>query len=404
MNWNEQGSKIRLRVQHIQQSSAPIKLNIHTYNTRVVPVTSYVAQLLPIPQDFLQLERAMLHTVLRLPQNALCHADFFHLDKIGGTACRSFTAASTAALIRTALKTVTGWKSWISQLHEAAQRFLPLEPLVRGLLTTSIWDSPPLAVNLREAALGLPNNPHWSVNISALLHSGLLPKQIQKCVYKDLVSSKFGNSLDETFCRRLTSLFHPYDLDFNNSILLQRCWDTLKMCRSAEVFKIIKCWCNGWATSTRYHEEVRLPCLFGCAHKSDDLQHYLQCPHLFALWSYLAHSVSSDPLIRWGLMHPNYKSLLQVACVFSGYHAVRRKFKDTHEFFHNNMTNISGSQVRISWTVFADAFQVDAREVSVYCRSFSVPSFLEYLDASNSDASCLNGTRRSTRLRSINDN
>ena len=159
MNWNEQGSKIRLRVQHIQQSSAPIKLNIHTYNTRVVPVTSYVAQLLPIPQDFLQLERAMLHTVLRLPQNALCHADFLHLDKIGGTACRSFTAASTAALIRTALKTVTGWKIWISQLHEAAQRFLPLEPLVRGLLTTSLWDSPPLLSTSMKLPSASPTIP-----------------------------------------------------------------------------------------------------------------------------------------------------------------------------------------------------------------------------------------------------
>ena len=152
--------------------------------------------------------------------------------------------------------------------------------------------------------------------------------------------------------------------------------------------KIIKLWCNGWATSRRYgkNKDVVLPRQFGCTHKADELQPYLHCPHLFALWSFLAGEISSNPLIRWGLVHPNYEVYLQIACVFSGYHAVRRKFKDSHEILHNN-TCISGSQMRISWTVFADTFIVNAREVSLNCRCFSVPSFFEYLNSRNYDAS-----------------
>ena len=121
-------------------------------------------------------------------------------------------------------------------------------------------------------------------------------------------------------------------------------------------------------------------------HEADELQHYFQCPHMFALWSFLAGEVSSNPLIRWGLMHPNSEAYLQITCVFSGYHAVRRKFKESHEILHN-LTCISGSQMRISWTVFADAFIVNAREVSVNCRCFSVPSFFEYLNSRSSYAS-----------------
>ena len=108
-------------------------------------------------------------------------------------------------------------------------------------------------------------------------------------------------------------------------------------------------------------------------HKADELQHYLQCPHLFALWSFLAGEVSSNPLIRWGLMHPNNIAYLQIACVFSGYHAVRREFKGAHEILNIN-TCISGFQMRNSWAVFADTFIVNAREVSLNCRCFSVPS------------------------------
>ena len=335
----------------------------------------------------------MLHSVLRLPQNAFCHADLFHLDKVGGPLCRSFTAASTAALIRTATKTVPGWQCWIPQLQVAAQEFLPLEPLLRDTLTTSAWDSPPIAVNLREASSGLPHHPRWNLDISGIVHQMHTSESrrfpVQKHIYKEIMSQKFRNRIDDTFQRRLNSLFHPYDLDFGSSILLQRCWGILKKCRTAEAIKVIKCWCNAWATSARYHEDVLLPCLFGCRNCTDDLRHYLVCPHLFALWSFLVGSVSNVPLIRWGLINPTSGSLLQVACIFTGYHAVRRKFKDARDNFENNMTIISGSQLRTSWTVFADAFQVDAREVSVNCRSFSVPSFLEFLHASSSATSFL---------------
>ena len=49
LNWTKQITKIKDRVKAIQSSSAPIRLNVLTFNSRVVPVASYVAQLLPPP-------------------------------------------------------------------------------------------------------------------------------------------------------------------------------------------------------------------------------------------------------------------------------------------------------------------------------------------------------------------
>ena len=395
MRTSHASTRVQSRVQSIQHAQASVKFNAHTYNTRVLPVTSYVAQLLPIPSKFMQLERSVLHTTLRMPQNSLRHADFMHLHKIGGPKFRSISAASVATLIRTALKTVTSWRGWIAQLEEAADRYLSANAVVRNCLSVPCWDSPPIAKNLRDAARGLPDYPTWSRGLSEVISKlgtsndgSWQHTPIQKTVYKELVANKFGNTLNDTFERRLTSLFQPYELDFQQAILLDRCWVALKKCRVADAVKIIKTWSNGWATSSRYHEGVVLPCLFGCKSCIDNLQHYLQCPHLFALWTFLAGSVSADPLKRWGLIAPEPNDFLQIACVFSGYHAIRREFKRTSEFFYNDQTSLTGPQIRVAWTVFASAFRVEACEVRIPCRHFSVASFLSCLQHNSEFASC----------------
>ena len=121
--------------------------------------------------------------------------------------------------------------------------------------------------------------------------------------------------------------------------------------------------------------------IFGC-NCIDKLEHYLHCPHLFALWTFLAGDVSSDPLERWGLIRPESHVFLQIACVLSGYHAIRREFKRKSELFVNNQNALTGPQLRVAWTVFADAFRAEAREVKLTCRPFSVASFLSCLNNS----------------------
>ena len=273
-----------------------------------------------------------MHSLLRLPQNISCHADFYHLHKAGGPKFRSIVVASVAALFRTAVRTVTSWPLWIEQLEDAALRWLPLEPLIKDTLTPSFWDSPPIACKLKEASRGFPNDIQWGQGAIELLHDlfprGLVfpPPQEQKCIalqkliYDKLISHRFANSLNDTSERRLTSLFLPSPVDFQTSILIERCLDTLKGLSVSVVLRVLKCWCNGWATSRRYRnsEEKLLPCLFGCSGCKDELEHYFKCPHLYSLWSFLADSVSEDPLVRWGLIYPNRSSFKYIACTFRG--------------------------------------------------------------------------------------
>jgi hypothetical protein len=203
---------------------------------------------------------------------------------------------------------------------------------------------------------------------------------IQTAVYRELISIKHSFLIHDTIERRLTKLFQPFTLDFNSSISLTGSLGLLKGNRVADVLKVLKTWCNGWATSNRYHEDIRLPCLLGCQNQSDVLEHYLQCPHLFALWKFMMPEVHDLPLVRWGLINSCNEKFKQIACIHAGYHAVRRHFKQSSSFLpYNNMTHLNGADLRTAWTVFADAFVVEAREVGVVPLKFSVTSFLCFL-------------------------
>ena len=337
----------------------------------------------PLPPPLMQVERAVMHTVLRLPQNALGHSDLINLHLAGGPKLRSISAACASAFMRTSLKTIKGWSGWLPQLKLAADALLPLHPSIRDCLTPPFWDSPPLALSLSEASKGLPSHPQWNISNSDLIHKlqtrDLTKVPVQKLLYAELASSRFKDPLPNVFQKRLNDLFHPYDLDWSGN-RFDEPFQVLKKCTPATATKVIKGWCNGWATSRRYQEGVLLPCLFGCINEEDDLSHYLICPHLFALWKFLVEDVSDMPLARWGVANPNEISMNQIACVFAGYHATRRHFKAKSEVFFPDQSILSGPQIRAAWTTFAETFHVEASQLAMQCRKFSVPTFLSYLN------------------------
>ena len=94
---------------------------------------------------------------------------------------------------------------------------------------------------------------------------------------------------------------------------------------------VIKTWGNSWATSERYHEEVRLGCIFGCDAK-DDLHHYLHCDPIWALFN----SVAGTPRTEWDepaeirtcLLNPTVLRAKRIAVAYRVYHAIRLGHKE----------------------------------------------------------------------------
>lgn len=175
----------------------------------------------------------------------------------------------------------------------------------------------------------------------------------------------------------------------------------------ADVLKVLKTWCNGWAASNRYHNDIRLPCVVGCSEQRDDMKHYLDGPHLFALQKFMIPATSPDPLIRWSIINPCIESCKQVACTHCGYHAARRHLKGAlaQDFpatklgggastqpsapvqglsldpppkigrSGDKVPNFTSALIRTSWIVFAEARHAEVIELNVNTFKFSVSIF-----------------------------
>jgi len=128
-------------------------------------------------------------------------------------------------------------------------------------------------------------------------------------------------------------MFHPFQVNFGNSMSLSWCEVALNKCRVAEVFKILKCWNNGWATTRRYisNEERVLPCLLvvlrlrmtsptTCSARTCCALDLFDRP-------FVCGGISEYPLERCGLVEPSNFKFCCMACCNAG-HAVRREFGD----------------------------------------------------------------------------
>ena len=95
---------------------------------------------------------------------------------------------------------------------------------------------------------------------------------------------------------------------------------------------VIKAFSNSWVTSDRFHEDIRLPCIFGCQDCKDSLAHYLECDILWTTiictygldTSWLKASASQ----RLGLTNPSKTSLTLIAVASRSYHAIKMGNKE----------------------------------------------------------------------------
>ena len=117
--------------------------------------------------------------------------------------------------------------------------------------------------------------------------------------------------------RRLGVLFPQVSLDAASAAtcfkkMIGHASTTLKMIG-------IRTLCNSWVTSSRFHEAVLLPCIFGCGclgpllpgnSCKDYLTHYLSCSRLWDVVAFVSGSpVRSPPPVRLGILPLPVESL-----------------------------------------------------------------------------------------------
>ena len=204
-------------------------------------------------------------------------------------------------------------------MQAVTKEHLPAIREIKGLDYPEFWDSPSFAHNLWGAFEGFSHQEKYKEGGSKLIAAYIEKNNgnklnpgdevfskssgVQKFAYSTLLSSVLPDPEDQLcqLCEeRCSKIFAPYDIfdDSNGaSACLSEALAALKNIGGNCATKVIKTWLNGWATSHRMHEDIVLPCVLGCSVGSDSLNHYVNCPHMYAFQNYLFEGCSSDPLI-----------------------------------------------------------------------------------------------------------
>ena len=204
----------------------------------------------------------------------------------------------------------------------------------------AVWDSVPFALVLADAAAGFPG--------ASCVHGALttafpnlfnrpappvaLPRGLQAAVNAVVTGALHPEPLALVVRKRASRLVQLPVSEQSVKELLT----VLKASRPHVAMCCVKTVTNAWATSHRYHEHVRLGCVFGCGGADDTLSHYLSCP---VLWDLVGDSFpppdSTSPIDRICLRSPTKHRVVQLFCAYHIYHCIKiseRLLVDSSDF------------------------------------------------------------------------
>ena len=101
-------------------------------------------------------------------------------------------------------------------------------------------------------------------------------------------------------------------------------------------FSWLRTVCNGWCTTTRMHEAITWPCIFGCTGDTDAIRHYMECPVLWQLAREFVdfHEEAVGMAHRMCFVQPALDKLQALAFVCLLYHTMKNdcSCKDCHGY------------------------------------------------------------------------
>jgi hypothetical protein len=90
---------------------------------------------------------------------------------------------------------------------------------------------------------------------------------------------------------------------------------------------ILKTWMCSWATTERFKEADRLPCIFGCTDAPDTIAHYFRCVTMWDFFTEALHiALPNQPMLflaRLGIAPPCIALQVLTSFTFSVYHDLK---------------------------------------------------------------------------------
>lgn len=329
-SWDGPLKKYETRSRMVKETRSAYRDAARLYNSRCLPVLSYVSQLLHPPRAFWRLESRLLHSMLHLPPNCLSYRGVTALEAVLPQFFRAANRTFRAAMLRTAAVTIPTWPRYLLLLVRAAEDCLPGALMPGKRHGPDFWEGPAMAANLAESFAYCPAGelvPGLAAHQDPLKKLGPLPNKellgVQKLLTRAVFPPASPDLLLPTWKKRLKTLVDtPPELLPAEWTQLRKVWQKAKS--GYFVACHIKMCIGGWTTSYRMHEPCLLSCRFGCGNQPDNMQHYFCCPALARLASGLLLPWPPSASSWFGCGSFDSQWLLGATVAFGTYHALRR--------------------------------------------------------------------------------
>ena len=361
--WRKPIQKFLEITAQLKDNDLPMALAVRQFNSRAVPVLGYKAQMVPPPRNIIRIELTGILQALKLAGNSLTADTAYMLkDWLGLDPVRP-SIYMEASMMRAAFKTLVNFESMHIKLTALARESLPLN----WAFSTSIppgWDCEAFCTNLYHASKferkeplrrklweptpGVQPSPYTTAQPSPYttatkmaLHRivadwrrGLGGKSLQKQFYnciRDMSRDKWCETIQHKVNTVLTGP-DVGDISFCPQTKME-----LMMALKGVPVSVKSCYLktiiNSWSTSQRYHEDVLLPCIFGCSDQKDCLEHYLVCDPMWTCAvtasSLPTSFLSLSPIERLCIFNPGPLGLKLLGLVYRGYHTLKLGHRGT---------------------------------------------------------------------------
>ena len=333
LNWYAPICKFVARTEEVANRHLPLALASAQFASKALSVLGYVGQLMPPPKNFKVLELRVANKILRVATNSFTTNSVYQASKFGGPALARPAAYLHATRIRGSAKTFSGFSPQHFELKELALKANTLcrlmDPRPDG------WDSDAFCSNLHQAYMGIIHDSDFPGAELAILdiinqyRNGDIKSSLQKKIFRTL-SALVPSEWQLLLSRRASKLEIVAPLSgFPSPAFLKSLLHIFKSLPAYAPMAVLRTWTNGWFTTHRMHENIRLSCILGCE-EPDSLKHYLQCNTFWSILGSAGHRASLDidvwPSVRCCLCNPSRISVSNCMIAFLAYHAIRNEF------------------------------------------------------------------------------
>jgi hypothetical protein len=303
VQWKEVINKYDSRLTRLIASPDAAHMLAIEYNTVVLPVLAYKCSLCPPPPCFKRREFVHLQRLLKVPPTTFRHAEFFHNHRYGLPKLRSVAVTAAASRAGSAARFPSA-VAMHNSLVGVAQIELPAVRAFRGQLFPNGWDSPPFCQYLATVA---PADPPASI----------------RC-FAQAAGARCLDELPDTFPQSLSARLSQYARYVCPAVPTERFLNQIMHLSTHWRLLAVKTALGAWTTDARMIHTRDNRCMFQCSVEfaTDSVNHYLECP---MLWNLYSHSIQRVCFPR----HVFAKQILQVDSVvffawsYAFYHKVR---------------------------------------------------------------------------------